>query len=144
MQKLRKYIASDDQAGDGCIYIWGLLWMGSLTALMIGWLEHISVLLWVGVGLYCVYMILPLWMLFGFFLFVSRVPTHESALITLVLVSGIPWLLLFVQVILSGFLVVAISIIRMLANPRTPKAVFTVLGFLILLTGLIIDAIAAF
>jgi len=138
-------------------------WSGSLTALIIGWLKHISVLLWTGVGLYSAYA--------SFFLFVGPafmfVPWvqarwgriyavrngkeisakeffPEYALMTAAAVSGIVWLLVFAQFFFSYFLKVSSSIMKMLANPSVPKAPFVVLGFLILLAGLIIDAIAAF
>lgn len=140
------------------------LWMGSLTALIIGWLENISVLLWTGVGLYSVYAI---FFLVGVpvLVFVPRMQkmfrirmdairngqnasVKEFLLdyvpVAAAIVSGIGWLLILALFSLFCFLKVSSSTMKILANPRVPKAAFTVLGFLILLAGLIIDAIAAF
>lgn len=138
-------------------------WSGSLTALIIGWLKHISVLLWTGVSLYSAYA--------SFFLFVGPafmfVPWiqarwgritpmrngkeisakeffPEYALMTAAAVSGIVWLVALALFFFSYFLKVSSYTMKILTNPRVPKAPFVVLGFLILLAGLIIDAIAAF
>ena len=156
--------------------VWPMLpicffWIVSLTTLIIGWLEHISVLLWIGVGLYSTYASFFL-LLVPVFLFAPRIqaaffrtvgirniriaPTQSGkelstkeflplyVLGTALAVSGTGLLLLLAQHFLSFFLAVSSSTMRMLANPRVPKAAFTVLGYLMLLAGLIIDAVAVF
>lgn len=168
MQKLAKDIIPPKEPEYPTLTWWEALalfffWAGSLTALIIGWLEHIPVLLWTGVGLYSAYA--------SFFLFVGPafmfVPWiqarwgritpmrngkeisakeffPEYALMAAAAVSGIIWLVALALFSFSYFLKVSSYTMKMLANPRVPKAPFTVLGFLILLAGLIIDAIAAF
>lgn len=167
MQKLARDTIPSEESEEpvpaGLIVAGFFLWSGSLTALLIGWLENISVVLWTGVGLYSAYA--------SFFLFVgpafmfvpwiqarwgrivlvrngrelsAREFFPEYALIAAAAVSGIVWLLVFAQFFFSYFLKVSSYTMEMLANPRVPKAPFVVLGFLILLAGLIIDAIAAF
>lgn len=140
-------------------------WSGSLTALIVGWLKHIPVLLWIGVSLYSVY---ALGWLVGvpLLIFVPRLQRRfgmrrpvripngkelsakeffpDYAVIAAALVSGIGCIVLFALFFFSYFLKASSYIMKMLANPRVPKAPFVVLGFLILLAGLIIDAIAAF
>lgn len=166
MQRLGKHIITVEEQEEP---VWFTLllfffWIGSLTAIIIGWLEHIPVLLWTGVGLYSVYAI--------FFLVVgpalmfvppiqkvfrTRIVAVQNgqqlsakeffpdwALVTAAAVSGIVWLVMLAELFLPFFLAVSSSTMKMLANPRVPKAVFTVLGYVMLLAGLIIDAIAAF
>jgi predicted RND superfamily exporter protein len=166
MQKLAKAIITVKEPEEP---VWLLLvlccfWIVSLTALIIGWLEHISVLLWTGVGLYSVYamffLVLPPALIFvPWIQKVFRVRLvavrngqelsakeffPDYALVAAVAVSGIAWLVLLALLFLSYFFTVSSSTMKMLANPRVPKAAFTVLGYLMLLAGLIIDAIAAF
>lgn len=146
VDRLREIMQAEEEYGIGWEdlkgYILVLLGVGWLTVLMIGWLGHISILLWIGVGLYCtqnmVYLVLRL------LSFRRHSIEVQLALFVPMAVSGLIWLWSFVAIILLGLLVVARSVMRKLGNPRTPKAAFTVLGFLILLTGLVIDAIAAF
>ena len=172
MQKLEKgLIKTEEPEEDGLMVAFFFFWSGSLTALITGWLKHISVLLWIGVSLYSVYALV--WLLgVPLLLFVPRIPAAigrilgirivrfvpmrngkeisakeffpDYAVVAAALVSGIIWLVIFAQFFFSYFLKVSSYTMKMLANPRVPKAAFTVLGFLILLAGLIIDAIAAF
>ncbi len=168
MQKLAKYIIPPKEPEYPTLTWWEALalfffWSGSLTALIIGWLKHISVLLWTGVGLYSAYA--------SFFLFVGPafmfVPWvqarwgrivyvrngrelsakeffPEYALMASAAVSGIVWLVALALFFFSYFLKVSSYTMKMLANPRVPKVAFTVLGFVMLLAGLIIDTIATF
>lgn len=164
MQKLGKgLIKTEEPEEPWLIVAFFFFWSGSLTVLIIGWLKHISVMLWIGVSLYSVY---ALGFLLGvpLLLFVPRIQARfgrfvpmrngkelsakeyfpDYAVIAAAAVSGIGCLLLFALFLFSYFLKVSSSIMEMLATPRVPKAAFTVLGFLMLLAGLIIDAIAAF
>ena len=55
MQKLEKGLIKREVPEDGYMVAFFFFWSGSLTALIIGWLKHIPVLLWTGVSLYSVY-----------------------------------------------------------------------------------------
>ena len=169
MQKLAKDIIPPEEpeypTSVGTTVAFFFFWSGSLTALIVGWLKHISVLLWTGVGLYSAYASFFLFVgpAFMFVPWVQKVtktritPTTlngkklsakeyfpDYAVIASAAVSGVIWLMMFALFFFSYFLKVSSYIMKVLANPRVPKAPFVVLGFLILLAGLIIDAIAAF
>ena len=164
MQKLAKDINPEPEE-PWLMVAFFFFWSGSLTALIVGWLKHIPVLLWIGVSLYSVY---ALGWLVGvpLLIFVPRLQRRfgmrrpvritngkelsakeyfpDYARISALIVSGIGCIMLFAVFFLSYFLKASSYTMKMLANPRVPKAPFVVLGFLILLAGLIIDAIAAF
>jgi hypothetical protein len=69
---------------------------------------------------------------------------REYGLIAAGAASGIIWPLLLAQLSLSVFLGASRYAMRILANPRLPKPAFVVLGYLMLLAGLIIDTVAVF
>lgn len=167
MQKLAKDIIRAEEPEEPVpwrfIVAFFFFWSGSLTVLIIGWLKHISVLLWIGVSLYSLYAMSHL-VGIALIMFVPRIkamfpriravrkarglPARESlqeyAQITALGLSGIGPLALLALLFLPYLLKVSSSTMKILANPRVPKVAFTVLGFVMLLAGLIIDAVAAF
>ena len=167
-EKRVRIIDEEDRQFMWSIWVMCSYWVAALTTLIIGGLEHISVLLWVGVGLYS---LMAIGFLVGWpgLILVSRlVPRirpltsrilgkqlserklspkeyfRKYGLVTIAAASGIAWLLILAIVFLSFLLKTSGSAMRTLANPRVPKAAFVVIGYLALLAGLIIDATAAF
>lgn len=122
--------------------IYRILSIGFLIPLLIGWVEHIPVLLRMGICLYFTNNTISLGLLL---LYNKRHPVVvRYTLFIPFILSGIFWFVTLTQPILTSFYRIGMVITKIFANRRTLKVTFTVLGFLILLTGLIIDAIAAF
>jgi hypothetical protein len=134
-----------------------LLWGGAVTVLVVGWLKHISVLLWTGVGVYSTYVISAMTLMGLDIVFHRSISIGQDsfrpagtkwspAVIARLAagVTGVTWLILFAMILLSYFVLVCGSVLTILTNPRTPKFSFTILGVLMLVAGLILDVIAAF
>lgn len=170
-QELEKRVRmTDERMGvSAWMVIWGLcfLWVAAITTLIIGTVDHISVLLWVGVGLYSLLAtgFVVIWPVVVFVsLHVPRVRPlakpfigtidkrrfsrkaylREYALVTPVSASGLIWPVVLIVFSLSFFLKVSGSAMKTLAGPRVPKAAFVVMGYLVLLTGIVLDIVAAF
>jgi hypothetical protein len=164
-RKLPSEIREFGERGQACLaLLFFLFGAGSLTALVIGALQRIHILLVIGGILYGLYVFIMLVVMSPMILFSVIVPTpvqvavedeEEQALINsvtlprvmgyfLLAASSIYWLLLIAQASASYLLKAFGFITRILSNRRTPKVFFTVLGGLMLIAGLILDVVAAF
>lgn len=139
------------------------VWVSSFTLIITGWAQHIPVVLWIGIGLYSVYALFLFGMPILFFvpgiqkiLGCRLVATREGrvistkeflpefAILMLLTVSGTLWLLLLTWLLIYAFFKVSESTMKILSKPQVPKVSLTVLGYMMLLSGLIIDTIVSF
>jgi hypothetical protein len=139
------------------------VYVSSFILIIIGWTQHIPIVLWTGIGLYSVYALFVLGMpilffvpgiqkITGFRLVAEREGRviskkeflPEFSIWMLVLLPGIIWIPLLAWLLICAFFKASESTMKTLSKPKVPKVSLTVLGYTMLLSGLIIDTIVSF
>ncbi len=139
------------QLSTGLTY--SFFWLASVVCLILGWVLEVPILFWVGVALFCYYVLVAVAALATMAMELARQRIPKGRLILRLLVAAIllfviGWfiwsslalILIFVSIGLSiGFAVTGI-----LARPKTLKNSFLIFGGLILLSGLILELIVTY
>ncbi len=136
------------QLSTGLTY--SFFWLASVICLILGWILEVSVLFWVGVALFCYYILVAILALVTMAIELGRrrIPKGRlflRLLVATILLFVVGWFiwssLAFILVFISIGLILGLAITGILNRPKAMRNSFVIMGGLVLLSGLILELV---